>query len=275
MGSVLARCILYCTRDGAPAYQACLGGGISAALGGLFLLCSGDDGFFVLCGVFLLLYGLYAMNVGYKKATADFSPGRHVEWCSSDADIPSGTVGIVVERVVGSDRIRVCFPNRTFLMRPNELRMTDKSPSHTVGGTYTPPTVHHQQPDMQRSPAQMMLQPMQQQAPAVDASWQQQMQPVQQPIPQPSAPPAVVYHATPVPPPTDDNSPAQTAAATELFGRETMTNLLSVAKLQQYAPALRELGCVEVADLADLEESDMMEIGMKKIEIKRLLRNVA
>ena len=31
----------------------------------------------------------------------------------------------------------------------------------------------------------------------------------------------------------------------------------------------RELGCELFADLADLEEQDLMELGMKKIEVTR------
>jgi hypothetical protein len=42
----------------------------------------------------------------------------------------------------------------------------------------------------------------------------------------------------------------------------------------KYEDALRELGCEIIQDLADLEEQDMMEIGMKKIEITRLRRLV-
>lgn len=33
-----------------------------------------------------------------------------------------------------------------------------------------------------------------------------------------------------------------------------------------------ELGAAFVADLADLAEDDLVEVGMKKLEVKRLLR---
>lgn len=38
---------------------------------------------------------------------------------------------------------------------------------------------------------------------------------------------------------------------------------LEGAKLSQYEDTLRELGCVEAADLADSEEQDLAEIGMQ------------
>jgi hypothetical protein len=36
-----------------------------------------------------------------------------------------------------------------------------------------------------------------------------------------------------------------------------------------------ELGAAFTTDLADLEEQDLIEIGMKKLEVKRLLRLAA
>ena len=36
--------------------------------------------------------------------------------------------------------------------------------------------------------------------------------------------------------------------------------------------ALRELGAAFVTDLVGLEEDDLVEIGMKKLEVQRLLR---
>ena len=37
--------------------------------------------------------------------------------------------------------------------------------------------------------------------------------------------------------------------------------------------ALRELGCADLPDLLELEDTDMEEIGMKKMEIKRFKRH--
>ena len=47
---------------------------------------------------------------------------------------------------------------------------------------------------------------------------------------------------------------------------------LETAHLSQYEDALRQLGVGTAADLVDLEEQDLIEIGMKKIEAKRLMR---
>ena len=76
---------------------------------------------------------------------------------------------------------------------------------------------------------------------------------------------SVPYHA-PVIAPAPAPAPA---SGTEI---EDLSAALKQAKLQQYEAALRELGCAMASDLGDLEESDMVEIGMKKYEIKRLQR---
>ena len=51
-----------------------------------------------------------------------------------------------------------------------------------------------------------------------------------------------------------------------------LSTVLKAAKLSQYEDALRELGCAEPEDLGDIEEADLVELGMKKIEMKRLQR---
>ena len=61
--------------------------------------------------------------------------------------------------------------------------------------------------------------------------------------------------------------PASAPLAT--FGQDLSAALVS-ARLSEYEAALREFGCANVEDLADLEERDLLEIGMKKIEVKRL-----
>ena len=53
---------------------------------------------------------------------------------------------------------------------------------------------------------------------------------------------------------------------------DDLAGALKAAQLSEYEDALRELGCTEPDDLRALEEADMMEIGMKRIEIKRLGR---
>ena len=53
-----------------------------------------------------------------------------------------------------------------------------------------------------------------------------------------------------------------------------LSEALSAASLSQHEAALRELGCSATADLQDLEEADLVEIGLKKLEIRRLMRLV-
>ena len=53
---------------------------------------------------------------------------------------------------------------------------------------------------------------------------------------------------------------------------QDLSQVLSAAHLSHYESALRELGCELPAHLADLEEQDLVELGMKKLEAKRLLR---
>ena len=51
-----------------------------------------------------------------------------------------------------------------------------------------------------------------------------------------------------------------------------LSTFLQQNLLGQYETKLRELGAAVVADLADVEEDDLLQIGMKKLEIKRLQR---
>jgi hypothetical protein len=60
-------------------------------------------------------------------------------------------------------------------------------------------------------------------------------------------------------------------AAEAQISKGTLTSMLVKLKLDQYEDALRGLGVAEVADLQDLEEADAEELGMKTIEIKRLV----
>ena len=53
----------------------------------------------------------------------------------------------------------------------------------------------------------------------------------------------------------------------------TLAATLAELRLGQYEDALRGLGVEVAADLQDLEEADCIELGMKKIEIKRLKRS--
>ena len=87
----------------------------------------------------------------------------------------------------------------------------------------------------------------------------------QQAAPYAAAPPrqAVVVAATPAP-----------APALALFAPapQSLSEVLAHHKLSHHEAALRELGCALPADLKDVEEPDLMEMGMKPIEAKRLVR---
>lgn len=51
-----------------------------------------------------------------------------------------------------------------------------------------------------------------------------------------------------------------------------LSGALAQVNLSQFEPALRELGVATCTDIADLEGSDCIEIGMKPLEVKRLMR---
>ena len=72
----------------------------------------------------------------------------------------------------------------------------------------------------------------------------------------------------PASPPTPEHQSQGFATPEHL----SLTEALATARLTQYEDALRELGCEIVQDLADVQEQDLMEIGLKKIEIVRLRR---
>ena len=78
------------------------------------------------------------------------------------------------------------------------------------------------------------------------------------------APTPAAAAAAPVP------MPALLAAAPP--AAKYLSSVLQENKLGQYEMALRELGVAMASDLPDLDEADLIEIGMKKIEIKRLQR---
>ena len=71
--------------------------------------------------------------------------------------------------------------------------------------------------------------------------------------------------AEPAPPPAQELLPQPQLA-------EDLSSALQSAQLSQYETALRELGCTVPADFADLEDEDLMEMGMKKLEISRVRR---
>ena len=57
-------------------------------------------------------------------------------------------------------------------------------------------------------------------------------------------------------------------------GGASLHDFLVGCNLSQYEMQLQEMGAMEAADLRDLLEEDLVTIGMKKLEIKRLMRQV-
>eukprot|EP01043_Picozoa_sp_COSAG02_P028959 COSAG02_NODE_1783_length_10942_cov_1025.230266_2_plen_155_part_00 len=60
-------------------------------------------------------------------------------------------------------------------------------------------------------------------------------------------------------------------ASVELV-EQGLSVVLRQVYLSQFEDSLRQLGCAMIEDLRELEEEDLVEIGMKKIEIRRLQR---
>jgi hypothetical protein len=55
-------------------------------------------------------------------------------------------------------------------------------------------------------------------------------------------------------------------------GDQDLTSALAAVNLAMYEAGLRGLGVSSVGDIVDLEEADCESIGMKKLEVKRLMR---
>ena len=211
-------------------------------------------------GIGFVCIGFAAYGVAYEKMTIDVTPGAYVTICN---DVPksSGLAGNVlkshvgqVQGLAGGGRITVQFPPRedakgqvlggTFdikkpILRQSTAEKFNAQPLAQQEMTYAPPTLEQQ--EMVHMPQQAMVLP------------QQAMV-----LPQPSAP-TVPPHGGVV----EDSQPQAPAS---------LSDFLASARLEQYEQALRDLGATEVADLAHVDEAACMEIGMKKIEIKRLLR---
>jgi hypothetical protein len=65
---------------------------------------------------------------------------------------------------------------------------------------------------------------------------------------------------------------AEAPAAAPASKASDLTSALEGAQLSQFEDALRELGCTETSDLAEVQEEELVALGMKKIEVKRLMR---
>lgn len=90
---------------------------------------------------------------------------------------------------------------------------------------------------------------------------------VQIEIPQYANPGSTIQVTVPSPQPHQSHQQA-------VVSPTTLTEALKAARLDQYEEALRGMGCTEKADINDLDEQDLVELGMGRIEIKRLQRLV-
>ena len=57
--------------------------------------------------------------------------------------------------------------------------------------------------------------------------------------------------------------------------RCAVTEFLADINLSQYQDAIEDLGVTNVYELRDVHESDLIEIGIKRVEARRFLRSVA
>ena len=58
-------------------------------------------------------------------------------------------------------------------------------------------------------------------------------------------------------------------------GATSLAQFLAAANLGQYLQALESFGATSVADLQDVSEEDLVQLGLKTLEVKRLLRSIA
>ena len=158
-------------------------------------------------------------------------------------------------------------------MNYSDLIMTEETPSHTISqNTYTPPS-------MQMAPVQpqVLVAGVQQEQQRLT----EQSQYSEQELDEEHTVTTVEGDRTtqalsaagvsrPASPARAHGQLSQGVSAEHL----SLSEALDSARLTKYEDAFRDLGCEIVQDLADLEEQDLMEIGMKRVEIVRLKRLV-
>ena len=55
----------------------------------------------------------------------------------------------------------------------------------------------------------------------------------------------------------------------------SLSDVLRSAKLEQYSEAITDAGCVESSDLLDMADQELIDLGMKLAQVKRLRRKLA
>jgi hypothetical protein len=247
MGSICC----WCTRDAAPAWQICIGAPLLGLLGAANMLLHdpGNPYFWLGCCIFLYMFVAYFE--AYQKMTIDLSPGAHVKPCDKiviTGPANGGLAGALLKSHIGEvqgrtgNLISVSFPPRA------------GESGEVLGGTFQVKAPLLRQCTAEEYHAQPLAQAGY--TPPNMAQPQQELGYMPPTLQQPD----MSRH---------DGMPAPKAAP----AGATLAATLAELHLGQYEDALRGLGVAEVADLQDLEEADCMELGMKKIEIKRLKRS--
>jgi hypothetical protein len=301
----------FCIRPSAPVWQMCIGAPLIlvSGLATTGLVCAEGSFsswesvvltvFFGAIGISCIGYGLKAYWDICQKLTIDVSSGAYVTTCEEEKPdgcrcLPWSTglgdllledhVG-QVQDCVGSSLFTVAFPPRmdkdgtvrggTFPIKKQVLRQSTAEAFNAQPVAqqqqqqgYTPPTLEQPnttspgsqpQPDMLRGGTPLMSAPHQQASqPHVSVAQQSQSS-----LTVPTA--SVSRPASP--PRTQEQQPQGISGE-----QSSLTAFLDSARLAKYEAAFRERGCESVQDLGGLEEQDMVEIGMKKVEITRLRR---
>jgi hypothetical protein len=264
-GTMLTKLAGYLIRDSAPPWQNYLGAPICLAVASTSLLiaygCLQLDtdwwktAIFVFFGILYLGAGIVAFQTARAKTTLDVSEGAYVSICE---DVPekSELHGMVllnhvgqVQGWVGGNLVSVHFPQRARTEGDKIVGNPDHKPSE-LGGTFNVNRYVLRQSTTAAYNAQKLVEGYA--PPTLTGQAQQSTSPTL-----PEQPPELTHADT----------ASQDLIATSL------SDFLAAENLQQYEDALRDLGATATMDLQGLTEEDCVEIGMRKLEIKRLFRS--
>lgn len=265
--SVLTKLAGYLIRDSAPPWQNYLGAPICLVIASTSLLiaygCLQLDldwwmtAISAVIGIVYLGAGINAFQTARAKTALDVSEGAYVSVCENVPDKSELYGAVLVNHVgqvqgwVGGDLVSVHFPQRARYEGDKIVGDPDHKPSE-LGGTFNVNRYVLRQSTTEEYNAQKLVEGY-----APPTLTGQPGQPEQSTSPTlPEQPPE----------PTHADEASQDPIATSL------SDFLAAQNLQQYEDALRDLGATATLDLQGLTEEDCAEIGMKKLEIKRLLR---
>jgi hypothetical protein len=262
--TMLSKLAGYLIRGSAPPWQNYLGAPICLVIASAFLLLAYEvdqldtvwwkTAILVVIGLAYLGGGIDAFVTAREKTTLNLSEGAYVSICE---DIPkkselNGTVLLnhvgQVQGWVGGNLVSVHFPQRARTEGDKIVGDPDHKPSE-LGGTFNVNRYVLRQSTTAAYNAQNVVEGY---AP-----------PTLTGQPEGSTSPTLPEQSPEL---THADQPSQDLTATSL------SDFLAAENLQQYEDALRDLGATTTLDLQGLTEEDCAEIGMKKLEIKRLLR---